>query len=457
MTVISLELPSDSGLTEFAQRISELLPSGAYCPLENVMLPLLDIEAESTLEFRLQRLAEGHEPVICTVLHHFEIHRGHLCAVLHAAGIGSLAKLFASQFPLGKPCSRVRDYHALVYLGTVCTDSSGNDDHAGLDLGKLALQVQFPESHFLCSNLVIHDLGVSKTLRSLKHSFHLVYRDGPFRLYVGQRESAMSADTFRFHDIKYVVNCAVASVPNHFENRSDMGVKYIGLNVDDTSPDDRVADPTSQWPAVMEFAEQARQEKTGLLIHCWAGMNRSVSTAAVFMVLSGYAPGVISAIRTIASHRPVSSPMPKYVRWAAEYVSSVRKEAPEEALREVAALYFQAPETNFIRAFSYRAWDVVFFMLNHCSPEERKQLLHLRSRMSGNSALHAAVHFDSVRSVGQLLQLGADRNIKDNMGRTPLDLAIELDRQDIVVLLNMIDDCALGTPTTALGSAVIYP
>ena len=57
----------------------------------------------------------------------------------------------------------------------------------------------------------------------------------------------------------------------------------------------------------------------------------------------------------------------------------------------------------------------------------------------GNTPLHLAVksaeHFPSTRSIKELLIKGASRNIRDNFGRKPIDMSVEINdarlRQDI--------------------------
>jgi protein-tyrosine phosphatase len=58
----------------------------------------------------------------------------------------------------------------------------------------------------------------------------------------------------------------------------------------------------------MTFLQQAWQSQKNILIHCWAGKNRSVTTAAIFMVLEGLASSFEEAVQMIQSVRPVANP-----------------------------------------------------------------------------------------------------------------------------------------------------
>ena len=73
---------------------------------------------------------------------------------------------------------------------------------------------------------------------------------------------------------------------------------------------EKPVDPAGQWDAIMVFLQKAWHSQKNILIHCWAGKNRSVTTAAIFMVLEGLAQTIDDAIAQIQSARPVANPDP---------------------------------------------------------------------------------------------------------------------------------------------------
>ena len=62
-----------------------------------------------------------------------------------------------------------------------------------------------------------------------------------------------------------------------------------------------------------------------MLVHCVAGVNRSVTTLAVFMVLDGMADSVAEAVEMIQERRTVARPLLRYVEWGEAYVRQVRR------------------------------------------------------------------------------------------------------------------------------------
>jgi ankyrin repeat protein len=59
----------------------------------------------------------------------------------------------------------------------------------------------------------------------------------------------------------------------------------------------------------------------------------------------------------------------------------------------------------------------------------------LRKHGGKHGTIHGAVGSGDVEAVRELLAAGADVNAKNNIGKTPLDLAIRLDRTEIADLL----------------------
>ncbi len=60
-------------------------------------------------------------------------------------------------------------------------------------------------------------------------------------------------------------------------------------------------------------------------MHCVAGVNRSVTTLAIFLVLEGAAASVEEAVALIKERRSAAAPLVRYVRFAEQYVERVRR------------------------------------------------------------------------------------------------------------------------------------
>ena len=58
-----------------------------------------------------------------------------------------------------------------------------------------------------------------------------------------------------------------------------------------------------------------------------------------------------------------------------------------------------------------------------------------RDRNHGLTALHYSAMYNKIGAIRLLLENGASTTIKDNEGRTPIDVARELNNQEAVLLL----------------------
>lgn len=75
----------------------------------------------------------------------------------------------------------------------------------------------------------------------------------------------------------------------------------------------------------MVFLREAKAHGHPTLVHCVAGVNRSVTTLAIFLVLEGAAASIVEAVELIKERRSVAAPLVLYVRFAEQYVERVRR------------------------------------------------------------------------------------------------------------------------------------
>ena len=177
-----------------------------------------------------------------------------------------------------------------------------------------------------------------------KASIHLiseVYLNAlvpPFRLYVGDIHAAMSYETLSLHGITHVINCCVADLdPDDkvsWAPFSDHGIQYGIVNTNDGNKPGPKENPSQQWPAVMALLREAMHYPGGgaALIHCYMGKNRSVTTAAVFMALHGFALTFDDAVEQIKLVRPIAGPLPIYLEFGRTFVNKARNLPPYKAL-----------------------------------------------------------------------------------------------------------------------------
>jgi hypothetical protein len=170
-----------------------------------------------------------------------------------------------------------------------------------------------------------------------------------FKMYVGDhisaglmpKHTARSWALFEHVGITHVINCCVADFEGApkplWTPHARRGVQY-GILVTNDQNYGALQDehPMGQWPAVMALMREALHCPTGgsVLVHCFAGMNRSVTTAAVFMALHGFAADVRAAVDAIKTRRAAADPHQEYIAFGEEYVALVRERAAAAAARQ---------------------------------------------------------------------------------------------------------------------------
>ena len=77
-------------------------------------------------------------------------------------------------------------------------------------------------------------------------------------------------------------------------------------------------------------------------------------------------------------------------------------------------------------------------LLKNVQQEKRRELVNDRSNKNNDSPLTLAIQFDGqLQTVKTLIEYNADPNLKGD-GKTPLEWAQEMDKQDIVAYLRSI-------------------
>jgi hypothetical protein len=177
-----------------------------------------------------------------------------------------------------------------------------------------------------------HTLSIPNT----SPHYHCIYQSPTtgFKLLVGDLVSANDRSTIQSEKITHIVNCCAASCGTNeteWMPFKSVGVKYSILFTDDhfASSNDILnakgadtQDPRSQWPDAMNLLKDAHKEGTVALVHCAWGINRSVTTAAVFMALHGLAPSFDIAVLNIKKERKQAGPLKQYRLWAEQFIQA---------------------------------------------------------------------------------------------------------------------------------------
>uniref|UniRef100_A0A8C6L753 Dual specificity protein phosphatase n=1 Tax=Nothobranchius furzeri TaxID=105023 RepID=A0A8C6L753_NOTFU len=96
-------------------------------------------------------------------------------------------------------------------------------------------------------------------------------------LYLGCAKDSTNLDVLSKHNIKYILN-VTPNLPNMFEHEGDFKYKQIPIS-------DHWSQNLSQFfPEAISFIDEARSKKCGILVHCLAGISRSVTVTVAYLM-----------------------------------------------------------------------------------------------------------------------------------------------------------------------------
>ncbi|KAL1468951.1 hypothetical protein MTO96_041146 [Rhipicephalus appendiculatus] len=89
-------------------------------------------------------------------------------------------------------------------------------------------------------------------------------------------ENSLDLDSLERHNIRYVLN-VTHNLANAFEGR---GLKYMKIPIEDHWSQNLA----SFFPQAIAFIDEARQKRVGVLVHCLAGVSRSVTVTLAYLM-----------------------------------------------------------------------------------------------------------------------------------------------------------------------------
>jgi len=104
------------------------------------------------------------------------------------------------------------------------------------------------------------------------------------RLYLGNFQCAKDRDFFKSKKIKAVLNCTKdRDLPNTFAHMRD--IEYMRIPVDDSLREKDFELMVQYMPCIVEFiAKHVDIAKQNILVHCYAGRQRSCIAVATYLV-----------------------------------------------------------------------------------------------------------------------------------------------------------------------------
>lgn len=109
------------------------------------------------------------------------------------------------------------------------------------------------------------------------------------KLYLGNYKAAKNAEFFKDKKIKAVLNCS-KDLPNTFACKKDKNgveeVEYMRIPIDDSLKEVDFEKCYKFMPVIIEFIHKhIVLQKNNILVHCYAGRQRSAISVAVYLVV----------------------------------------------------------------------------------------------------------------------------------------------------------------------------
>lgn len=133
-------------------------------------------------------------------------------------------------------------------------------------------------------------------------------------LYVGSLHTLSSPRDLENHQITHVISL----LRDNVKDMSQYGFHHLHVKIDDDDEEDIM----KYFVQTNLFIEQARAQGNGVLIHCIAGISRSVTVAVAYLLKKAYAEAatpearkkltVEGVIRQVKLHRSIANPNPSF-------------------------------------------------------------------------------------------------------------------------------------------------
>jgi protein-tyrosine phosphatase len=102
------------------------------------------------------------------------------------------------------------------------------------------------------------------------------------KIYLGNYQAAKDPEFFKANKIKAVLNCT-KDIPNHFVCKKD--IEYMRIPVDDSLRETDIRKMHKFFPVIVEFIyKHAVLQGNNILIHCYAGRQRSAISVAAYLL-----------------------------------------------------------------------------------------------------------------------------------------------------------------------------
>jgi len=119
-------------------------------------------------------------------------------------------------------------------------------------------------------------------------------------LFLGNAVNSEDLETLTKHNIKYILN-VTPNLPNVFEATGK--IKYMKIPIADHWSQNLSA----YFPKTIEFIDEARSKEKGVLVHCVAGVSRSVTVTMAYL-MSKFSLSLNDAFSHVRARKPNIAP-----------------------------------------------------------------------------------------------------------------------------------------------------
>lgn len=188
-------------------------------------------------------------------------------------------------------------------------------------MGLRSLRISTPHSDSACSSSAESSDCESTSHHHHHHHHHHNFNEAPVEiipglLFLGNASHSCDSNALQKYNIKYVLN-VTPDLPNEFEKSGI--IKYLQIPITDHYSQDLAV----HFPDAIQFIEEARSANSAVLVHCLAGVSRSVTvTLAYLMHTRGLS--LNDAFMMVRDRKPDVSPNFHFMQQLQSFESQLR-------------------------------------------------------------------------------------------------------------------------------------
>lgn len=162
----------------------------------------------------------------------------------------------------------------------------------------------------------VAQLGWAQQCPWINMAWNKIYPDKVLDfLYLGSLRTAQCLEVYRDLNIGYVLTAG-----RSLEVRISDGMRHLVLPVDDLPGEDM----TPLFDDAFRFIDEAKAHGKGILIHCFAGLSRSVTLTVGYLMKTLYPMSADEALALVRQSRPAAQPNQGFLEGLKRYEHTLR-------------------------------------------------------------------------------------------------------------------------------------